>query len=141
MKNRKALCLCLALVFSLSAGAEESSSLEGFTFPAGDLAGDLASPVVYGIPNEWVPPPPPEHALWGELPGNCDHSVLRAVSFVGILSGLALSAGGIGLFFTAAGNGLDQRAMHRDLTIALSGTLISSFFTILRDVTVSPSKE
>lgn len=134
MKNRKVLCLCLALVFSLSASAEESPALEGFTVPAGDLAGDLASPVVYGIPYEWVSPPPRERAVWGGLPGNRAHPVLRAVSFAGILSGLALSANGIGLFFSAAGNGLDQQTMHQDLTIALSGTLVSSFFAILRDV-------
>lgn len=137
MKNYKALCLCLVFVFSFGASAEESSSLEGFTVPENGLE----SPVVCGVSYAWVPPPPSERALWNELPGARVHPVLRAVSFVGILSGLALSANGIGLFFSAAGNGFDQQAMHQDLTIAISGTLISSFFAILRDVTVSPSKE
>lgn len=80
-----------------------------------------------------VIPEPIERELVPEPQSEAGKRALSGVSLFGVGAGLALSAVGISLFFSAAGDGLDSPAMHRGLTVAVSGSLVAAIFSALRN--------
>lgn len=127
MKNLRLLSCLFLLIFASGAYTEVVVQQEGFAIPVGGLN----SQVIGSTQDEYVPPPPLETAVLGGFWSMPVKTTLYSVSLVGVGMSLALSAGGIGLLFTAAGNGFDAASMHNGIFMAASGALFVSLFSML----------
>jgi len=58
------------------------------------------------------------------------HLFIQGTAFAGVASGLALSVKGVSVLFSGAGNNFDSKTMHNGLLMAVSGSLISSLFSV-----------
>lgn len=135
-----AVSLCGAPVPVQSQSPAQEPTVEnapGFVIPEEGLN----SQIIGNETEKWESPPPPESPLFGSRWSGGKRQVIRGVSMAGILGALALSAGGIGMIFSAAGDGLDTKAMHSGLTIAVSGSLVLSLFSILFEEVSAAAKE
>ena len=135
--NRRIVTCAIILLISLFATVTAETPVPKVAFPVKSVTaveGNVSADTV------WVVPQPAEKPVlgWvqdGRFQSGTPRTIIKGTAYVGLASGLALSVGGISRLFSAASDNFDARAMHSGLLMAVSGSLLSSLFSVLLTLT------